>query len=121
MNKNELRDAQAAKVNFPLLTPHPEHGQLRSNARQNETYDQIAFFAAENEDLPTVNDNQNAGKNGRNGYDYGVFNFIDLFSEALHGKSFKALSDAEADDLISRANADVVDGDHGNPDEWVNP
>ncbi len=109
LNKNELSDEQAAKVNFPLLTPHPERGQLRSNARQDQTYDQIAFFAAEDEDLPIVDDNKIAGQNGPNGYDYGVFNFIELFSHALHNKPCHELSEAEQDELISRSNADVSD------------
>jgi hypothetical protein len=109
LNKNELSDEQAAKVNFPLLTPHPQHGQLRSNARQDQTYDQIAFFADDHEDLPTVDDNASAGMNGPDGYDYGVFNFMELFSEALHDKAFGRLSNAEADDLRSRAKADVSD------------
>jgi endonuclease/exonuclease/phosphatase family metal-dependent hydrolase len=109
LNKNELSDEQAAKVNFPLLTPHPVNGQLRSNARQDETYDQIAFFGMEQEDLPSVNENHSAGHNGSDGYDYGVFSFTELFAEALHGKSFVDLSEAQRDDLISRANADVSD------------
>lgn len=109
LNRNELSDEQAAKVNFPLLTPHPKHRQLRSNARQDQTYDQIAFFAAENENLPTVNDNVKAGKAGPDGYDYGVFNFVELFSETLHGKPFQELSEAAQADLITRANADVSD------------
>jgi hypothetical protein len=31
----------------------------------------------------------------RTGPDYGVFNFVELFAEALHGKTFEALSVSE--------------------------
>lgn len=109
LNGNELSDEQSAKVNFPLLTPHPHHGQIRTNAREDQTYDQIAFFAAEDEDLPTVPDNAEAGQHGPDGYDYGVFSFTDLFAQVLHGRSFAELGKAQQDDIFSKSKADVSD------------
>ena len=50
-----------------------------------------------------------AGENGLNGYDYGVFDFIELFAEATLGAPFNTLSNAQKKDLFSRTEADVSD------------
>ena len=111
INNGELSDEDAAHVNFPLLTQHPDrHSLFQTNARQDQTYDQIALFISPDEGrLPTVPANRSDGTAGRNGYDYGVFRFTDLFAQALHGRAYRDLSEGQQDRLITRANADVSD------------
>lgn len=80
------------KVNFPFLDvpkkrlPPPVgdgRGRYMSTARMTQTYDQIGFFGHKGA-LPLHKANANAGRNGDNGYDYGVFAFANLFAKALH-------------------------------------
>ncbi|MDJ0896683.1 MAG: hypothetical protein QNJ92_16175 [Alphaproteobacteria bacterium] len=80
------------KVNFPFLDvpkkrlPPPDgdgKGRYMSTARMTETYDQIGFFGHKGA-LPLHDANEDAGLNGSDGYDYGVFAFADLFAKALH-------------------------------------
>jgi len=108
LNKKVLKSKKAAKVNFPLLTPHPKHGELKTNARQDQTYDQIAIFAHDKR-LPTSDDNKKAGTGGKDAYDYGVFRFTDLFARAIHDGDFKDLSESKQKDLFARSKADVSD------------
>ena len=42
-------------------------------------------------------------------FDYGVFDFVNLFSEALHGKAFAKLSAAERKTLVARFEHKVSD------------
>ena len=118
LNQEDLGSMEAATVNFPLLSVHPSRANLpedeqlfRTNARTSQTYDQIGFFVAPNESrLPFPHHNANAGNNGPNGYDYGVFRFTDLIAKALHNRNtFAALTDAQQDALIPRAHADISD------------
>jgi len=69
-------------VNFPFLDPYPGKTiPFRSNARLTESFDQIGLFFRE-QGMPTHLDNANMGEN-RLGPDYGVFNFVKLFQDAL--------------------------------------
>lgn len=91
MNKAAFKSANAHRIYFPFIDKHPRHGWLRSNARLNQTYDQIAFFAGKKEKgLP----NHKAAKNipqNPNAFDYGVFNFAELFANATRNKTFKQI------------------------------
>lgn len=84
------KKAKAVKtVNFPFIIPRQdpitqEVTTLRTNARASETFDQIGIIAADAR-LPSFEDNAGAGATP-DGYDYNVFNFSDLFSEALLGE-----------------------------------
>ena len=106
-----LTGQSAARANFPFLDVHPEERALfRTNARKNETFDHIAFFIDRKEKgLPKTDMNQVAGQNGANGYDYGVFDFVELCAQAIHGTSFYLLTAAKRKDLLRRAKADVSD------------
>lgn len=74
--------AKGVSVNFPFLDIHPkEKSVFRSNARESQTYDQIGLFIRDKR-LPDYKENANMGKNPT-GPDYGVFNFVKLFSDAL--------------------------------------
>ena len=108
INKTKLTGKQSAKVNFPLLTPHPSHGELRTTLRNTETYDQIAIFAHDAA-LPSPDDNDRAGKSGANSYDYGVFNMGNLFAQALFGVSFAELSSTQQKEIVTKAQHDVSD------------
>lgn len=114
LNKGQLTRT-GVTVNFPLLSVHPSRANLprnerifRTNARQEQTYDQIALFIHDKR-LPGVPQNAVAGTKGEDEYDYGVFNFVDLFAEALHGKPFKKLADNQKKSLLGKFEHDVSD------------
>jgi endonuclease/exonuclease/phosphatase family metal-dependent hydrolase len=110
------KGGKAVNVYFPFLHPHPQRpGQqmmgrdgrvLQSNARLSETFDQIGFFSRD-ERLKLLR-NAIAGEAER-GPDFGVFDFVNLFSEALHGKPFEALQEAQRKALVSRFEHNVSD------------
>jgi hypothetical protein len=108
INESRLKSRKAAKANFPLLTPHPRSGDITTNARENQTYDQIAFFSHDKR-LPEAKENASAASHGPDGYDYGVFRFTDLIAQALYQKSLDSLSDAETDYVIERCEYDISD------------
>lgn len=107
LNEKQLKHYTAAKANFPLLSPHPKHGVLRTNAKQNQTYDQIAIFAHDNR-LPTSDANKNAGT-VPDQFDYGVFNFTDLFAQALFSNDFGDISEENQRWITKRTEWDVSD------------
>ena len=110
------KGGKEVNVYFPFLSPHPQRsGQqlmcsdgrsLQTNARMTETFDQIGFFSHD-ERLKSLK-NADAGVAGR-GPDFGVFDFVNLFSEALHGKPFEKLAKAQQQALIERFEHKVSD------------
>ncbi len=79
---NGKERAGDAKVNFPFFNVHPTKDEVfRTNARRNQTYDQIALIARDKR-LPPPHRNDEAGET-RDGYDYGMFDFVELFSQAV--------------------------------------
>lgn len=111
LNSTLLTGANAARANFPFLDVHPDQQTLfNTNARKNQTFDHIAFFIDKKEKgLPTSEKNNTAGQNTLNGYDYGVFDYVELFSQAVHGKDFVSLTTTQRNDLLKRTKADVSD------------
>jgi hypothetical protein len=118
LNQGELGSANAALVNFPLLSVHPDRQHLsaseqlfRTNARSSQTYDQIAFFVHPDEEgLPLPSDNKTAGQNGASGYDYGVFRFTDLVAQALdQAPDYNNLPRARRDYISRRVNSGFSD------------
>lgn len=111
LNSTLLSGSKAARANFPFLDLHPGMTNLfRTNARKNQTFDHIAFFINKNEKgLPTGDDNRIAGQTDVNGYDFGVFDFVDLFSNAIHGSNFGLLTPSRRKDLLKRTRSDVSD------------
>ncbi|MCP5075488.1 MAG: hypothetical protein GY947_19630 [Rhodobacteraceae bacterium] len=79
-NVNATR-ANKVMVNFPFLYDHPTLGPIRTNARQNETFDQIAYFHNDPR-MPLAQHNKLAGDGGPDFFDYGMFNFVELFKAA---------------------------------------
>ena len=95
-------------VNFPFLDPHPGRKKVfRTNARQDETFDQIGLFCRDRR-MPTYLDNANMGQDPR-GPDYGVFDFANLFSEALTGQSLDRLSPDDKKEFLARFEHKVSD------------
>ena len=79
-------------VYFPFLDPHPGRTEpYRTNARLTDR-----DFRPDRTVQPR-------------GPDYGVFNFADLFSEALLQAPFESLEDGERKDLIDRFQFKVSD------------
>lgn len=111
LESNLLTGQSAARVNFPFLDIHPDQTSLfNTNARKTETFDHIAFFIDKNEaGLPLESDNPNAGQTGPNSYDFGVFDFSELFAQAIHGKSFYQLTKSQINSIYSKSKADVSD------------
>ncbi|MGF1454973.1 MAG: endonuclease/exonuclease/phosphatase [Alphaproteobacteria bacterium] len=109
INSTELAHRDEADVNFPFLTAHPRHGLIRTNARRDQTYDQIGLFMHDPR-LPRVPDNDRAGSVDGS-YDYGMFDFVRLFVEAFHGRgaTLQGLDDESRRDLLSRFEHDVSD------------
>lgn len=68
-----------AKVNFPFLD-----GGFFTNARRDQTYDHIAWISTDTR-LPRGRHNDQAGQLGPDGYDYGMFDFVQAFSDAGPG------------------------------------
>ncbi len=99
---------KSLKVNFPLLTPHPVHGELHTNARNTQTNDQIGIFAYD-EHWPLSDANDTAGQISPDSFDYGVFNFMDFFAQSLYGKNFNELTKSQFDKLIKQWQNDVSD------------
>ena len=81
-------------VNFPFIDPHlGENEVYRTNARKNQTFDQIGLFFKDDrftdfERNGTMNDN-NTGPN------YGMFDFVSLFAIATVGKEFSQMTSSE--------------------------
>jgi len=80
----ETDPAKHINVNFPFLDTHPDQSDVfKTNARLSETFDQIGlFFRDSSKNWPTYQNNINMGSQ-ETGPDYGVFNFVELFHDAL--------------------------------------
>ncbi|WP_411845421.1 endonuclease/exonuclease/phosphatase family protein [Roseibacillus persicicus] len=81
---NEKGRTGKAKINMPFLDAHPsKDGEVfRTNARRDQTYDQIALIARDKR-LPPPHKNDNAGNEGPDLFDYGMFDFVQLFLDAV--------------------------------------
>ena len=107
LNKTILKSKKAATANFPLLTPHPKDGVLKTALRQKNTYDQIGLFVRDDR-LPIPDDNANAGDD-LDGYDYGVFNIANLIAQALHNKEIGELTKTQQKAIYKKAEFDISD------------
>lgn len=95
-------------VNFPFLDIHPGRTKLfRTNARLTETFDQIGLFSRD-ERLPTHAGHAAMGADPQ-GPDYGVFEFVNLFSDAILDRPYTDLSPAEASEFVARFEHKVSD------------
>jgi len=98
---------KAADFSLPFLDVHPgKNAVFRTNARLDQTFDQVAIIRRDPRLGPAAN--APAGSVA-NGFDYGVFDFADLFAQALHGKDLAALSAAERKALFEQFEFDFSD------------
>jgi endonuclease/exonuclease/phosphatase family metal-dependent hydrolase len=107
LNKNlHLRRGAHGKLYFPLLDTHPTTGQVvRTNARLDQTFDQIAFIGFDQR-LPST---ETPIAQDPDGFDYGAFNFVDLFAQAIHQRGFAELTKAQRKTLLSKFEFDLSD------------
>ena len=106
INDRDLK--RRAKIYFPFIDVHPARQEVfRSNARHSQSYDQIAIVSNDPR-LPRPADKKKAGSVA-GGYDFGMFDFVNLFAEALHGKPFDQLAAKQQTALIARFQHDVSD------------
>jgi len=101
------------KVNFPFLEVHPNQTeQFTSNVKLTQRYDQIGLFFRDDDGkgkgFPTHSERGTMGKDPL-GPDFGVFNFTELFSKAVTGKTYKELSGSEQKALVKKYENKVSD------------
>ena len=110
-------------ISMPFLVGHPKPGQnhppnelFRTNIRLNQTFDQIGIFSRDNRLRKYIETNPDATHRNpkawaarRTGPDYGVFNFTELFCQALKGMSYDELPRAERSALLKRFEHKVSD------------
>ncbi|MEM7582920.1 MAG: endonuclease/exonuclease/phosphatase family protein, partial [Acidobacteriota bacterium] len=106
-----LKEAQCV---LPFLFPHPSPQQLhepagtvfRTNARLSQTYDQLgAFYNDPRLDVAATHADGHKHPDAWgtvDGLDYGVFNFTELFSQALEQKRYHQLTEGQQDRLVER-------------------
>lgn len=99
---------EEVNVNFPFLDKHRGQRRIfRTNARLTETFDQIGLFVQDKR-FPTYRDNPTMGT-APMGPDYGVFNFVELFSQVLKGKSLRSLTKPQRKAFLARFEHKVSD------------
>jgi hypothetical protein len=83
INESQLDDNRE-KINLPFLDAHPDQAGavFRTNARRNQTYDQIGFIAGDKR-LPPPHENGAAGQGRKDDFDFGMFDFVRLFLNAV--------------------------------------
>ena len=97
-----------AHINFPFLDKHNGHDDVfRTNARLKETYDHIGLFAHDPR-LPSYDQNELMPQ-ALEGPDYGVFNFMELFSRAIYNRAWNDLTKEEQGWIMDRTEHPVSD------------
>ncbi len=109
----DMGTSKEIHVNFPFLDVHPnETEHFTSNVKCSQRYDQIGLFFRDTDGervgFPTHAENKYMGKD-ENGPDYGVFNFSELFAQAVEGMSFKELSSVQEKAFVRRYEYEVSD------------
>jgi len=101
LNDKVFGDKKAERVYFPFIDKHPETDKLiRTNARQNQTFDQIAFLrGAKEQQLPNKRWSKLVDWDDLDAFDFNVFNFADLFAKTIKGKAYLGLSKDERTEL----------------------
>ena len=79
---------------------------LTTNARLSQTYDQIGIFSRDRRLIKLGNA---AAGSAPRGPDFGVFDFVNLFSEAILGKPYKTLSKEQQIAFVRRFEHSVSD------------
>ena len=106
INRERLKGYRA-KLNLPFVSPHPDKGYIYTNARRNQTYDQIGIVAHDSR-LPLSDANKTAGASA-DAFNFDMFNFVELFSVALHAKPYAELSKTQKTTLLKKFGHDLSD------------
>ncbi len=113
LNKKKEVKKEKIRIYFPFLDKHPDTDDyVKTNARLSETFDQIGLFSRD-ERLPHYTEKQD-GTGIRpeitvDGHNYGVFNFVELFAQVIHHKSYIDLKPAVQAALVKRFEHKVSD------------
>lgn len=109
-NAEVFGDANTRRIYFPFIDKRTPTGKvIRSNARETETFDQIAFLHGKDEKrLPNDRWRSTLGS-GPDSFDYNVFRFTDLFAKALKNVAFATLSNGDRKDFIAQFEHSVSD------------
>ena len=101
LNEKVFGDKKAERVYFPFIDKHPVTKKLiRTNARQNQTFDQIAFLrGAKEQQLPNKRWSKLVDWDDLDAFDFNVFNFADLFAKTIKGKAYRGLTKVQREDL----------------------
>ena len=111
LNEEAFGNADERRIYFPLIDGEAKNGKaIRTNARQNQTFDQIAFFlGAAEKRLPNDKWRSLAKEATSDGFNYGVFNFTDLFARALNNEAYSRLNKDEKTALGKKFEHSVSD------------
>ncbi len=111
LKKEAFDNRDSPRIYFPFIGKHPETGEIvRTNARHNQTFDQIGFFLGEDEKkLPKLGWASRIKNGGPDEFNYGVFDFADLFSKTILKKPYRTLTPAETKELGKRFEHSVSD------------
>ena len=101
LNLEVFKDANSRRIYFPFIDKHPRLKKvLRTNARHNQTFDQIAFFRGASEKyLPNDLWKMIPKKPGPDEFDFAVFNFANLFSRVVTDTAYLNLTKDQKDEL----------------------
>ena len=101
---------EKVNVNFPFLTVHKGKKKVfKTNARGKETFDQIGLFFRD-PGLPTYDLNKNMDdETNPRGPNYGMFHFVNLFSNALKNKDYSKLTKSQKKEFVKRFEFEVSD------------
>ena len=101
LNEKVFGDKKAERVYFPFIDKHPVTKKLiRTNARQNQTFDQIAFLrGAKEQQLPNKRWSKLVDWDDLDAFDFNVFNFANLFAKTIKGKAYRGLTKVQREDL----------------------
>lgn len=103
-----MKSFDEVNINFPFLDTHPTQSEIfRTNARLSETFDHIGLFSHDLR-LPQSKDNGVMGQEEK-GADYGMFNFVQLFSDALNDKPLHWLERDERKTFYRKFEHEVSD------------
>ena len=94
LKRNILGNAKSRRIYFPFIGKHPISKKvIRTNARSNQTFDQIGFFTGQKEKhLPQLGWANKITNANPDAFDYGVFNFAELFSRTIERQPYLNLS-----------------------------
>ncbi len=101
LKQQAFNDRHSKRIYFPFIGDHPRTNEIvRTNARHSQTFDQIGFFLGRKEKrLPMLGSADNMGKDGPDGFDYDVFDFAELFAQAIESKPYQPLPKKKKDEF----------------------